>query len=115
VQGGNYNEEMIAVRYATLAALVVWLGCMIAAALGGAPRQVPMFADACGAVVFGGLFVLKFMGPPPRAFVPRVAIVFVMLAVAAYSRLAAAANADPALLTINLALGFVLLTWYVRE
>ena len=26
LQSGNYNEEMIVVRYATLVALVLWLG-----------------------------------------------------------------------------------------
>ena len=102
------------VRYATLVALVVWLVGMIGARLGDGPHHVPLYANACGAVVFVGLFVLKFMGPPPRAFVARVAIVFVMLALAAGSSLPTAASAA-ALLTVNIALGFALLVWYVRE
>ena len=88
---------------------------------------------------------MKFMGPPPRAFALRVAIVAVMLALAAYagvpvSREIAQLQAqvtgpmnrlpdtDPrrirfdrlhatstTLMTINMALGLVLLFWYVRE
>ncbi|MGE0705986.1 MAG: DUF4149 domain-containing protein, partial [Vicinamibacterales bacterium] len=101
---------MSVVRYVTLAALVVWLGGMLI--LGGvvAPaafdvlprvaldgraiagdvfgeilRRFHLVAYGCGAIIFVGLFVMKFVGPPPAAFVPRAAIVAAMLAVAAYS------------------------------
>jgi hypothetical protein len=83
---------------------------------------------------------MKFVGPPPAAFVPRAAIVAAMLASAAYSGLvvspqieslqveslqahggAASARLDTLhqrstlLMTLNLGLGFVLLYWYARE
>jgi len=91
------------------------------------------------------LFAIKFLGPPPRAFIARAAIVVVMLIIAVYSgypvsreiaqiqsHLSGPVNALPeadprrvrfdrlhqastALMTINMALGLVLLFWYVRE
>jgi hypothetical protein len=73
-----------------------------------------MLAAGCGAVIFVGLFAMKFMGPPPPAFVPRVAIVFVMLAMAVSSRWLAS-SAAPMLVTVNIVLGFLLLFWYTRE
>ncbi len=153
---------MSLVRYATLAALVVWLGGMIV--LGGlvAPaafdvlprvaldgralagdvfgeilRRFHLVAYGCGAIIFVGLFVMKFVGPPPEAFVPRAAIVAAMLAVAAYSGFIVspeieALQADARgehhsvqfdslhqrstlLMTLNLGLGLVLLYWHARE
>ncbi len=108
-------------------------------------RRFYLLAYGCGAVSIVCLFIIKFMGPPPRAFALRVAIVAVMLALAAYagvpvSREIAQLQAqvtgpmnslpdtDPrrirfdrlhatstTLMTINMALGMVLLFWYVRE
>jgi hypothetical protein len=107
---------MIVVRYATLAALVLWLGVMVGARYGDVMRHLPLLAPACGAVVLVGLFAMKFMGPPPHSFVPRVAIVFVMLLIAAasaWSRLPATTIVT--LLPVNIALGFLLLSWYARE
>jgi hypothetical protein len=162
---------MVAVRFAALAALVVWLGGMIVLGLLVAPaifgalsaadpqggravagavfgetlRRFHLLAYVCGAVIFVSLFVLKFVGPPPQAFVARAAIVAVMLMLAIYSGVpltnqieqvqSAAAQpvsrlpeTDPqrlrfdslhrlstTLMTINVALGIVLLSWYVRE
>lgn len=74
-----------------------------------------MFALACGAVTFVGLFAMKFLGPPPPAFVPRVTIVFVMLVIAGVSAVFATSAAPAWLPWINIGLGFVLLYWYVRE
>ena len=162
---------MLAVRFAALAALVVWLGGMIVLGLLVAPstfgvlgaadpqggralagavfgetlRRFHLLAYGCGAVVFVSLFVLKFVGPPPQAFVARASIVAVMLALALYSGvpltgeieeiqssaalpISRLTENDPqrvrfdslhrlstTLMTINIGLGIVLLSWYVRE
>jgi hypothetical protein len=106
---------MIVVRYATLAALVLWLGLMIGARFGDMMGHMPLLTPACGAVMLVGLFAMKFMGPPPHSFVPRIAIVFVMLLITAASvwwRLSATAAVT---LPVNIALGFLLLSWYARE
>ena len=102
---------MIAIRYVALTALVVWLGGMVILGLLVAPstfgvlqaadpangrmlagavfgtilRRFHYVAYACGAILYIALFVMKFVGPPPQAFVLRAAIVFVMLVVALYS------------------------------
>jgi hypothetical protein len=105
---------MIVVRYATLAALVLWIGTMTGARFGDLLRRADLVGYACGGAVLIGLFVMKFVGPPPRQFVPRAGITALMLAVAGAASLARADAA--ALLTVaNVAFGFVLLMWYVRE
>jgi hypothetical protein len=108
---------MIVVRYATLMALVIWLGGMMGARFGGLVGRLDLLGYACGAAVFVGLFAMKFLGPPPPAFVPRVAIVLLMLgiAVAATSVPRIAPDLAKGLSAINIGLGFVLLFWYVRE
>jgi hypothetical protein len=58
------------------------------------------------------LFALKFVGPPPRAFVPRLALVVAMLAITLLEFLWSSAR-PPTL--INTALGFTLLAWYAHE
>ena len=171
VHGGNYNDGMLAVRYLALAALVVWLGGMVVLGVIVAPTTFRVLQDAdpgggrviagalfgellsrfdllaytCGGVVLVALFVMKFLGPPPAAFVVRAAIVAAMLAIAVYSgvsvsreiaRIQAAVAtpvhelpaADPrrvrfdalhrtstTLMTVNMGLGLVLLFWYARE
>jgi hypothetical protein len=105
---------MIIVRYATLAALVLWLGAMLGVRFGEAMRQLPLLAPVSGAVIFVGLFAMKFMGPPPPSFAPRAAIVFVMLAMT-FASAWMSGWAASALLTVNIALGFLLLYWYARE
>jgi hypothetical protein len=65
--------------------------------------------------VLVGLFVLKFMGPPPIAFVWRAGIALLMLALTLAAAFVAPREASSVLLTTNIALGFVLLIWYVRE
>ena len=76
--------------------------------------MLPLLTLACGAVIFVGLFAMKFLGPPPPAFVPRVAIVFVMLVLGAASAwLVAAARRHGCCRQHGL--GFVLLHWYARE
>ena len=104
---------MVAVRFAALAALVVWLGGILAVLFGDALRRDQLITYACGGVVFLSLLVMKFVGPPPRAFTPRVVLVLVMLAVALLARF----NRVPVttFAALDLALGLVLLSWYVRE
>lgn len=162
---------MSAIRYVALLALVVWLGGMILLGLVVAPstfrvlqaadpvagrvlagglfgdvlRHFHLVAYACAAVILVCLFAMKFVGPPPHGFIPRVAIVAAMLVVAVYSgypvsreitrvqsqvsgpihelpstdarrvRFDQLHQTSTALMTINLALGLVLLLWYVRE
>ena len=105
---------MILVRYATLVALVIWLGAMVDERFGDLFRRAHLVAYACGAATVVGLFVLKFMGPPPIAFVLRAGIAILMLAIAFAAAFVAPAAAD-VLMTVNIGLGFVLLFWYVRE
>ena len=109
---------MLAVRYLALAALVVWLGGMVTLSLLTAPslevlHQFDLVAYGCGGLIVVCLLVLKFVGPPPAAFVPRLALVMLMLAVTAGASVLARASVRPKL--VDIALGFVLLFWYVRE
>lgn len=162
---------MFVVRYAVLAALAIWTGGMLAIGAVVAPaafqalpaadpqngrvvagllfgevlRQFSLVAYGCGAVVVLGLLVLKFVGPPPRAFNARIAIAGVMLASAVYAgvpvlgeigRIQTAVSgpigqlpeSDPrrarfdalhrlstTLMSVNLGLGFVSLFWFSRE
>lgn len=105
---------MILVRYATLVALVIWLGAMVDERFGDLFRRAHLIAYGCGAATVVGLFVVKFMGPPPIAFVLRAGIAVLMLAIAAAAPFVAG-DASQLLKTVNIALGFVLLIWYVRE
>lgn len=103
---------MVVVRYAALAALVVWLAGMLAVQAGDALRG-PVVPLACGAVLLVSLVVLKFVGPPPRAFFLRAGVVAVMLAVAL---LASVGRVPPTTaVPVNLALAAILLFWYVIE
>jgi uncharacterized membrane protein len=162
---------MLAIRYVALTALVVWLGGMVILGLLVAPstfgvlqsadpangrmlagavfgtilRRFHYVAYACGAIIYVSLFLMKFLGPPPQAFVVRAAIVFVMLVVALYSgvpvtreleqiqskvtgpvsklpetderriRFDTLHRRSTMLMTFNMGLGLVLLYWYVRE
>jgi len=105
---------MIVVRFATLVALVVWLGAMTAARFGDLFRRMDLVAYTCGAVTIVGLFVMKFIGPPPPGFIPRAGIAIAMLAVAIAATFTHTIDMAT-LLTLNIALGLALLTWYVRE
>jgi hypothetical protein len=109
---------VLAVRYLALAALVVWLGGIIALTLLTSPPredlwQFDLVSYACGALIVICLFVMKFVGPPPAAFIPRLALATLMLAVAVYGGFVAISSTIPRL--ADAALGFVLLFWYVRE
>jgi uncharacterized membrane protein len=162
---------MLVVRYLVLAAQVVWLGGMVTLELIVGPascrvlqaadphhgrllagmligdifRQFHLVAYLCGAVVVAGMFVMKFVGPPPSAFLLRLALIAAMLGSAFYtgvpvsrelSQLQASVpgpaaqfdTADPrqaridtlrrtssTFMTVNLALGLFSLFWYARE
>jgi hypothetical protein len=106
---------MIVVRYATLAALVFWLGAMTGARFVDLISRAELVGYVCGGAVLAGLVVMKLVGPPPRAFFARAGMAALMLGVAAAATYARNADAAAALATLNIALGFVLLLWYVRE
>jgi hypothetical protein len=108
-------------------------------------RVFHLVAIGCGAVIIVALLLMKFIGPPPPGVIPRIAVIVMMLALELYSagpvthQLAAVqaqvsgpVNQLPAsdarrqrfdilhqrsttLMMVNLALGLVLLFWYVRE
>jgi hypothetical protein len=106
---------MIVVRYATLVALVIWIAVMMDQRFGDVLRRPQLIAYACGGASVVGLFVLKFLGPPPIAFPLRAGIAVLMLVIAAAVALIAPGDAARLLMTVNIGLGFVLLIWYVRE
>ena len=106
---------MIVVRYATLVALVIWLGAMMGERFGDLFRRVHLVTYACGSATVVGLFVLKFMGPPPIAFVVRTSLVVLMVAIAFGSTIVGNRDLAAMLMTVNIGLGLVLLIWYVRE
>jgi hypothetical protein len=108
---------MLAIRYVTLAALVIWLGglatvTLITGTSGADLQRFQTAGTACGVTMLVGLVVLKFVGPPPPAFFPRVGLVALILAIAVSTRLWAL---GPFAVLAQMALGFVLLFWYVRE
>jgi len=104
---------MAAVRYVALIALVFWTGGMAGALFTDLFARTALLAFACGAVVLVALVVIKFVGPPPRAFFLRAGITGAMLIVA----LVAVMRPDVSalLLKANFALALLLLFWYVRE
>ena len=110
--------RMIAVRYVALAALVVWLGGMVTLLFmtAASPDDLLWFQNVgylCGATIFVGLIVIKFVGPPPHDFFPRIAVVAAMLLVALYANVRP--HTSRITMAINVALGGVLLFWYARE
>jgi hypothetical protein len=106
---------MIVVRYATLVALVIWIAAMVDQRFGDFLRRPQLVAYACGGAIVVGLFALKFLGPPPMAFVLRAGLTVLMLAIAAAMTFAAPRELAGLLTTVNICLGFILLIWYVRE
>lgn len=106
----NYNDRMLALRYAALLALAVWVGGLIA--LGGvaAPalfdmlgadgtdgrlRAAAVFGETlrrfhwvsytCGALLLVSLAARAVLGPRPRRFAIRASIALLMLAAAAWA------------------------------
>ena len=103
---------MVVVRYIALVALVVWLGAMQSVLVGTGTAWYIAIAYGCGAVLVVGLFAMKFVGPPPRAFFTRLGIVVLMLIMTLFDRWLIP---GPTATSVNLALGLVLLAWYARE
>jgi hypothetical protein len=115
------------VRLAALAAVVVSAGgtalSLAHIVRADAEPLLQWIVTACGALVVVSLFVMKFVGPPPRSFVPRAALAFALTVVSATA--AVLPRFVPAvdtympgittLLWVELALGLALLTWYARE
>jgi hypothetical protein len=109
---------MVALRYAGLLALTLWVGGLIAIGAIGAPaifdvlaarhvagdrviagaifgeilRRFHLLAYACGVVLLGTLLVRGIMGPRPIMFAVRLAVAFVMLLATAYSGLIVSAK-----------------------
>src|SRR5215203_3883861 len=107
----NYNDAMLALRYASLLALVVWVGGLLALGAIAAPvtfdviaaRHVPegralagaifgvilqqfhYVSYACGLVMPLALSARAVLGPRPRRFALRMAIAALMLLAVAYS------------------------------
>src|SRR5262249_45249033 len=115
--GGHYNEAMIVVRYAALAMLVLWLATMVAALempVGAGTIVKAAFDYTAGGIILACFVMMKLIGPPPAAFFPRAGIVLLMLGLSFYAHV----SAGPATRLIawgDVALGFALLFWYVRE
>jgi uncharacterized membrane protein len=102
---------MLALRYAYVLALVVWLGGMVVlgalvapsvfqvlqarapeagrilagAVFGTILQRFHLLAYACGAVILGTLLVMAVLGPRPTAFAVRTLVAAAMLAIAIYS------------------------------
>ena len=106
---------MSVVRYVVLVALVVWMGGLLQTLAGEALRYRAAVAYACGGVIVVGLFVMKFVGPPPRAVAARAAIAALMLAAAATAAHRGHSSMESTTLAVTTGLGFILLSWYVRE
>jgi len=115
LQARNYNEEMIVVRYATLVALVIWIAAMVDERFPDVLHRTLPMTYVCGAATVVGLFMLKFLGPPPIAFVMRAGIAVLMLAIGIASAFIAPRDSSNLLMIVNIGLGLVLLIWYVRE
>jgi hypothetical protein len=106
------------VRYVALVALAIWMGGMVTPLWfdSGAARFQPLsrqLAYPCGAVMLLSLFILKFVGPPPRAFAFRAALVVLMLAIVTWAHAMAVTSGIPT--AVNVAIGLVLVSWYARE
>jgi hypothetical protein len=104
---------MLALRYAALLMIVIWVGGLLALGAVAAPatfevlasRQTPdgrllagavfgailrrfhLVSYAAGTLLLGSLILRRILGPRPRRFAWRAGIAFVMLAAAAYSGL----------------------------
>lgn len=102
---------MLALRYAGLLALVLWVGGLLVLGAIGAPsifdvlasrqadggrllagaifgetlRRFHLLSYGCGAVLLATMIVRAVLGPRPRRFAIRAVIAFVMLAASAYS------------------------------
>jgi putative copper export protein len=108
--GVNYNERMLALRYAALLALAVWVGGLIALATVAAPalfdvlgsagssgrlqaatvfaevlRRFDRIAYICSGLILASLAARAVLGPRPRRFAVRTSIAGLMLVATAWS------------------------------
>ena len=110
---------MFVVRFVALIALAIWLGGMVAplwltsSAPGDLSRQTRTLGYVCGGIVLVSLFMIKFLGPPPRRFPLRAGTVVLMLLVVMYADFRHVESVTPT--AINVVLALVLLSWYARE
>jgi len=105
-------------RYVALVALAIWVGGMVAPFWldAGPARLQPLsrqLAYPCGGAMLVSLFLLKFVGPPPRAFPLRAALVVLMLVIVAYTHAMSVTSVVPVVL--NTTVGLILLSWYAGE
>ena len=104
---------MAAVRYVALIALVFWTGLMAGTLFADLFAHTTLVALGCAGTVLVALLVMKFVGPPPRAFFVRAGITALMLVLAAGAALRP--SIAPTVVALNFALALILLFWYVRE
>ncbi|MEP7310779.1 MAG: hypothetical protein ABJA98_35220 [Acidobacteriota bacterium] len=109
---------MFVARYVALVALAIWMGGMVTpfwinADLARVPPLSRQLAYTCGAAVVVSLFLLKFVGPPPRAFPFRTGLVVLMLTIVTYAHIMSVTSIMPT--ALNIAIGLILLSWYARE
>jgi uncharacterized membrane protein len=116
----NYNLVVLALRYVYILTLVIWLGGMFALGALVAPTTFQVLqthepvagrqlagevfgailarfhyvAYAAGALLLVTLFIMRLLGPRPRAFGVRAAIVGAMLVTALYSGLIVLSQID---------------------
>ena len=98
----------------SLAALVVWLGGMVTAVFGDLLRPFHLVSLACGSIILVSLFIMKFVGPPPHAFVPRAALTALIAARPQPVRRAARRLGSPPRRSTSCS-GLVLLFWVTCE
>jgi hypothetical protein len=106
------------VRYVALTALAIWVGGMVApfwldADAARVPSLSRQLAYTCGTATLVSLFLLKFVGPPPRAFPFRAGLVVLMLTIVTYAHTMSVTSVVPT--ALNIAVGLILLAWYARE
>ena len=116
----HYNQGMLALRYAALLALTVWVGGLVALGAVAAPsmfdvlaarqvadaralagaifgetlRRFHLISYVCGAVIVCSLAARAILGPRPRRFAVRMAITVVILTASLYSGLAITPRID---------------------
>lgn len=124
----NYNARMRALRWLYLVALAVWLGGLVLVlAFGAIVEGLHLVAYGAGATLLVSLAMMALVGPRPRPWAPRLALVSAMLAASVVVHIplgraidARRADADwlhrasTALLLLNVAGGLVLLAWETR-
>ena len=102
---------MIVVRYVVLASVIVWIAAMTSTLVARAPLVA---AYASAATLFVSLIVLKFVGPPPPAFIPRAVMALGMAAVTAFTQFIGGPSSTTSLV-LTIGFGLALVFWYVRD